>query len=59
MFEPDIDIILERYDVSADGERFVMIDSSEAAKPTTELIVVLNWLHELERLVSDEVIEDE
>jgi len=36
------------YDVSADGERFVMVVSDNSS---TELHVVLNWFSELERLV--------
>ena len=39
------------YDVAADGERFVMIDTSESAKPPTELVIVQNWAEELKRLV--------
>ncbi len=39
------------YDVSADGEHFVMIDLSESASPPEELVVVQNWHQELERLV--------
>jgi len=39
------------YDVSADGERFVMIDQSESARPPTELVLVQNWAEELKRLV--------
>jgi serine/threonine-protein kinase len=31
------------YDVSADGQRFVMVKSGGAAPPVTELNVVLNW----------------
>ncbi len=32
------------YDVSADGQRFLMVKSGGAAPPVTELNVVLNWL---------------
>ena len=39
------------YDVSTDGERFVMIDVSKSASPPEELVVVQNWHQELERLV--------
>lgn len=39
------------YDVSADGERFVMIDVSDAPQPPTELVLVQNWAEELKRLV--------
>lgn len=36
------------YDISPNGERFLMIKESPS---TTELVVVLNWLEELKRLV--------
>ena len=39
------------YDVSADGERFVMIDVSESPQPPTEMVLVQNWAEELKRLV--------
>jgi len=39
------------YDVSPDGERFLMIRPFEDAAATTQFIVVLYWLAELERLV--------
>ena len=38
------------YDVSPDGQHFVMIRTDEAST-LTEIHVVLNWLQELERLV--------
>ena len=36
------------YDVTSDGERFLMVVSGDAS---TQLHVVLNWFDELERLV--------
>ena len=38
------------YDVSPDGQHFVMIRTEYASSPT-EIRVVLNWFDELERLV--------
>ena len=38
------------YDVSLDGQRFVMIESAQDLAPA-ELLVVLNWFEELKRLV--------
>ena len=38
------------YDITPDGERFVMVESEEESAPT-EIIVVLNWFEELKRLV--------
>ena len=40
--------ILANYDVALDGERFLVVRSTEAI---TELKVVLNWTEELKRLV--------
>jgi len=40
------------YDISPDGKRFLMIkESGSNETPSTELILVLNWLEELKRLV--------
>ncbi len=38
------------YDISPDGQRFLMIKREQDVMPT-ELIVVLNWFEELKRLV--------
>ena len=40
------------FDVSADGERFLMVEGER--QPGTNLVVVLNWLDEVERLVPTE-----
>jgi dipeptidyl aminopeptidase/acylaminoacyl peptidase len=42
------------YDVTPDGQRFVMIDDSESARPPTQLILVQNWAEELKQLVPTE-----
>jgi hypothetical protein len=42
-FEPD-------YDVSPDGQRFLMIKAGEQESAATQLNVVLNWSDELRRL---------
>lgn len=43
---------VSNYDVSADGQRFVMIKPSEPAESSpTQINVVLNWFEELKRLV--------
>jgi serine/threonine protein kinase/Tol biopolymer transport system component len=39
------------YDVSQDGQRFLMIKETEEHQAATQLIVVLNWFEELKRLV--------
>jgi eukaryotic-like serine/threonine-protein kinase len=39
------------YDVSADGQRFLMVKEIERAESTAQITVVLNWLDELKRLV--------
>ena len=38
------------YDISSDGQRFLMIKREQDLVPT-EIIVVLNWFEELKRLV--------
>ena len=39
------------YDVTPDGQRFVMVDDNEPAAAPTQLILVQNWFEELKRLV--------
>jgi serine/threonine-protein kinase len=39
------------YDVSPDGQRFLMIKLGEQALAVTQIHVVLNWFEELKRLV--------
>jgi hypothetical protein len=41
---------LANYDVSTDGQRFLMIKASEQESAATQLNVVLNWSDELRRL---------
>jgi eukaryotic-like serine/threonine-protein kinase len=39
------------YDVSADGQRFLMVKETERSLPTDQINVVLNWFDELKRRV--------
>jgi len=39
------------YDVSSDGQRFLMVEEDEEQPSANQLVVVLNWFEELERLV--------
>jgi Tol biopolymer transport system component len=39
------------YDVSPDGQRFLMIKSSEQTASSTQIVVVQNWFEELKRRV--------
>jgi hypothetical protein len=39
------------YDVSADGQRFLMLKAVGQAQASTQINVVLNWFEELKRLV--------
>ena len=39
------------YDVSPDGQRFLMVEPVEAQAPVTEVEIVMNWFEELKRLV--------
>ena len=41
---------LEEFDVAPDGERFLLVEDS-ALNRENGLVVVLNWLEELNRLV--------
>ena len=51
-YEADIMFNLERgYDVSPDGQRFLMMKGTEQESDATQLNVVLNWADELRRLV--------
>ena len=42
------------YDISPDGERFLMIKQVESASEASQIIVVQNWFEELKRLVPTE-----
>jgi eukaryotic-like serine/threonine-protein kinase len=42
---------LTNYDVSPDGQRFLMLKPSEQAQAATQINVVLNWFEELKRRV--------
>ena len=43
---------IANYDVSPDGQRFLMIQAVEPEQPATQINLVLNWFEELKRLVS-------
>ena len=44
---------ISAYDVSADGQRFLMLKPSEetSSSSLTQIVVVQNWFEELKRLV--------
>jgi hypothetical protein len=44
---------IQNYDVSPDGQRFLMIKASEQESVPTQINVVLNWFEELKRRVSN------
>ena len=44
-------IVNRNYDVTADGQRFVMVKPSEQELAATQINVVLNWFEELKRRV--------
>ena len=60
-FDPDFQVgrptpLFERpnlldYDIFPDGQRFVIVESSEKEGGETQLAVILNWFDELKRLV--------
>ena len=41
------------YDVSADGQRFLMVKPTEQASSATQINLVLNWFEELKRLAPE------
>ncbi len=45
---------VSNYDVTPDGQRFVMVRTSDVERPPTQINVVLNWFEELKRLVPTE-----
>jgi serine/threonine protein kinase/Tol biopolymer transport system component len=50
MFEgPYLNVPGVSYDVTPDGQHFIMIEENQKQAPTTRLNVVLNWLEELTR----------
>ena len=52
-FPPMDACLCRQYDVSADGERFLMIEDVEpgGSEPRLDVILVENWFEELKRLV--------
>ena len=42
---------MTNYDVTPDGQRFVMVKPSEQERTATQINVVLNWFEELKRRV--------
>jgi hypothetical protein len=40
------------YDISADGQRFLMIKDNDQKTYSTQIVVVLNWAEELKRLMA-------
>jgi serine/threonine-protein kinase len=49
-YEAGIYTFAQNYDVSSDGQRFLMIKASEQESAATQVNVVLNWSEELRRL---------
>jgi Tol biopolymer transport system component len=43
--------LVANYDVTADGQRFIMVKSGEKLAPVTQINLVLNWFEELKRRV--------
>lgn len=56
LFEGDYYFVAggRHYDISPDGKRFLMIKADENDAHLTKLILVQNWLEELQRLVPTE-----
>jgi len=47
----DHNLRVSNYDVTPDGQRFVMVQTNEVERPPTQIHVILNWFEELKRLV--------
>ena len=50
-FTSDWPLVSTAYDVSADGQRFLMVKRTEQAASATQINVVLNWFEELKQKV--------
>jgi eukaryotic-like serine/threonine-protein kinase len=50
-FRSDWPLIGKAYDVSPDGQRFLMVKSADQASSATQINVVLNWFEELKQKV--------
>jgi hypothetical protein len=49
-YEPS-QVPFTNYDVSADGQRYLMVKPSEEEQAVTQITVVLNWFEELKAKV--------
>jgi hypothetical protein len=45
------DVNRVNYDISPDGERFVMLNPGEQDLPATQISILQNWFDELKRIV--------
>jgi len=50
-FTSDWPLIGTAYDVSADGQRFLMVKATEQSSSATQINVVLNWFEELKQKI--------
>ncbi len=50
-YEPGLYAFSANYDVGPDGQRFLMLKSSEQGTPATQINVVLNWFEDLRHRV--------
>ena len=47
------DLAIANYDVSPDGQRFLMIKDSDTESFPSQINVVLNWTEELKRIMAE------
>ena len=47
---PEASCLGRNYDISADGQRFLVVKPADSSESSIELVVVLNWFEELRRL---------
>jgi hypothetical protein len=48
---PSLNPTILSYDVSPDGQRFLMLKASEQSQATTQINIVQNWFEELKQKV--------
>jgi hypothetical protein len=46
-----LDLSTPNYDVSSDGQRFLMLKAAEQAESATQINIVLNWFEELKQKI--------
>ena len=45
--------VIHQYDVTADGQRFLMVKDNDQKMYATKIVVVVNWVEELKRMMAE------